>query len=75
MKVVKVSKNLLNPVRLPGMGRSIEVFGLSESEVLEIRSSFTRRELVVEFEEQPGQQLPVVQLWANPHGSDVTLFV
>ncbi len=75
MKVFKVSQNLLNPIRLPGMGRSIEVFGLSEAEVVEIRSAFAQRELFVEFEEEPGQQLPVVQLWANPHGSDVTLFV
>lgn len=75
MKVVKVSKNLLNPIRLPGMGRSIEVFGLSDVEVAEIRSAFAHQELVVEFEEDPGQQVPVVQLWANPHGSDVTLFV
>ena len=75
MKVFTISKNLLNPISLPGMGRSIEVNGLSEREILEIRAAFSQRELSVEFSEEPGIQVPVTQLWANPHALQITLFI
>lgn len=75
MKVVTVSKNLFNPIPLPGMGRSVEVAGLDEMELREVRAAFAQHELYLEFTEEPGTQLPVVQLWANPHAPQVTLFV
>ncbi len=76
MHIITVSKRLFNPVRLPGMGRSIEINGLSDSEVVQIRQAFIQQHLAVEFEEEPGTQYPVIQLWANPHGGgQVTVFV
>ncbi len=76
MHIVTVSKRLFNPVRLPGMGRSIEINDLSDSEVIQIRHAFTQQNLAVEFEEEPGTQYPVIQLWANPHGGgQVTVFI
>jgi len=75
MKVITVSKSLLNPISLPGMGRSIEISGLSESDILDIRNAFSQKALCVEFTEEPGTKLPVVQLWANPHSPQITLFV
>lgn len=75
MKVVSVPKILLSPIALPGMGRSIDVAGLSAVEVLQIRSALAQGELFVEFEEEPGQQIPVINVWANPHQAQVTLFI
>jgi len=73
--VLTVPKSSYNPISLPGMGRSIEVSGLCAQEVLDIRNAFSRKELCVEFVEEPGTELPVVQLWANPHALEVTLFI
>lgn len=75
MKVVRASKSLFNPIALPGMGRSVEVTDLSAQELLEVRTAFAKRELFLEFTEEPGVQMPVKQIWANPHGLQVTLFV
>lgn len=75
MKVVTVSKRFFNPITLPGMGRSIDLADLTALEAQEIRVAFSRRELYVEFAEEPGTEIPVIQLWANPHSPQVTLFV
>jgi len=75
MKIVTISKNIFNPISLPGMGRSIELAGLPAAEMLEIRSAFSQRELYVEFTEEPENRLLVVQLWSNPHAPQITLFV
>ncbi|MDQ0191084.1 hypothetical protein JI721_14485 [Alicyclobacillus cycloheptanicus] len=75
MKVVTVSKSLFNPIPLPGMGRSIEVNGVTERDIAEIRDAFSQSELFVEFAEKPGDKLHVKQLWANPHSPQITLFV
>ena len=75
MKIVTISKNLFNPISLPGMGRSIELTGLPAAEMLEISNSFSQRELYVEFTEEPGDRLLVIQLWSNPHAPQITLFV
>ena len=75
MKVVSASNALLSPISLPGMGRSIDVSGLTDQDVTDIRIAFSTGELFVEFTEEPGRQIPVVQLWANPHSPQVTLFI
>jgi hypothetical protein len=73
--IVSVSKSLLNPISLPGMGRSMELSGLSEQEMLDIKSAFSRQELYIEFVEETGTEIPVTQLWANPHANQLTLFI
>ncbi len=75
MKVVTISKNLFNPISLPGMGRSMEVNDLSATDIMEIRTAFSKGELYVDFFKDPGTKLKVIQLWANPHAPQVTLFV
>lgn len=57
------------------MGRSIEVPDLSESDAVQARKAFAEGQLFVEFEEEPGTELKVIQMWANPHSSQLTLFV
>ncbi len=73
--VITIAKKLLNPISLPGMGKSIELNGLTQEEVLHIHSAFSKKELFVEFTEEQGHEIPVTNLWANPHALQVTLFV
>jgi hypothetical protein len=75
LKIITVSKMLLNPITLPGMGKSIELGGLSVSEAAEIKQAFAANELFVEFQEEPGRTVQVVSLWPNPHSSQITVFV
>lgn len=76
MKLVTVPKILLNPISLPGMGKSIEVNQLSPEESLEVRAAYSARELYVQFEEESGVTHPVINLWPDPHDSTrVTLFI
>ena len=75
LKIITISKNAFNPISLPGMGRSIEVTELSDTEIMDIRSAYLQNELYIEFTEEPGTQLPVLQLWTNPHSPQITLFV
>lgn len=76
MKVLTVPKILLNPISLPGMGKSIEVNNLSQEESFEVRGAYSSRELYVEFEEEPGTTHPVINLWPDPHDQTrVTLFI
>lgn len=75
MKTVVVSKMLLSPISLPGMGRSIDLAELAEMELMEIRSAFAKGELFVEFREEAGSSHPIINLWMNPHSSQVTLFI
>lgn len=75
MKTVIVSRSLLNPIGLPGMGKSIEVYDLPMTEVLEIRKAYAGRELQVTFEGETGVH-PVKNLWPDPHDSSrITLFI
>lgn len=75
MKVITVSKELLNPITLPGMGKSIELPPFDAAEIQEVRTAFGRHKLFVEFTEEPGEQIPVRQIWANPHSPQITLFI
>lgn len=75
MKIISVSKTLLNPITLPGMGKSIELAQLSAVEAAEIKQAFTANELFVEFSEEPGQTVQVISLWPNPHSTQLTVFV
>lgn len=75
MKVLLLPRVLLNPVSLPGMGKSIELPEMSETENQEIRRAFAQGELYVEFDEEPGVTHKVSNLWANPHSSQATLFI
>jgi hypothetical protein len=75
MKTVTVSKSLLNPIGLPGMGKSIELYDLPEAEVLEIRKAYAGRQLQVEFTEEEGVH-SVKNLWPDPHDvTRLTLFI
>lgn len=75
MKVIEVSKNLFNPIPLPGMGRSVELSDVQPAEIADIRAEFARGELYIAFKDEPEDQLRVVQLWGNPHAPQITLFV
>ncbi|MCL6453971.1 MAG: hypothetical protein K6T78_10220 [Alicyclobacillus sp.] len=75
MKVVTVPRDWLNPIPLPGMGRSIELPETPQAELSEIRIAFSRGELFVSFEGTAEAPLRVKQMWANPHSPQVTLFV
>ena len=75
MKVITVSKELLNPLSLPGMGRSLELNNISEGENMEIRNAYANKELVVRFEGEEATHL-VIQLWPDPHYiSRLTIFI
>jgi hypothetical protein len=76
LKTLTLSRNLLNPMTLPGMGRSIEVSGLSSPENLEIRSEWQKGELYIEFDDEPGNGHRAINLWPDPHDiSRLTLFI
>jgi len=76
VKVVTVPKMWLNPISLPGMGRSIEVNNLTQAESHEVRGAFAVADLHIEFEEEPGATHLVLNLWPDPHDSArATLFI
>ena len=75
MKVLLLPRVLLNPISLPGMGKSIDLPEMSGIENQEIRSAFAQGELYVEFDDEPGVTHKVFNLWANPHSSQATLFI
>ena len=76
MRTLLVSKKLLNPVFLPGMGRSLEIINLTGGENLEIRGAFSQQNLQVEFEEERGIFHTVINLWSDPHTmAKLTLFI
>lgn len=75
MEILKVSKRLFSPISLPGMGRSVEIDNVSREEAMQIQALFARQDLAVEFIEEPEIHYPVVQLWVNPHGGQVTVFI
>ena len=75
MKKLILPRGLLNPISLPGMGKSIDLGEMSGSENQEIRSAFAQGNLYVEFDDEPGVTHKVVNLWANPHSSQATLFI
>lgn len=76
MKVITVPKSLLNPISLPGMGRSIEVNNLPQQEAFEVRGAYSAQQLYVQFEEGPNDTYPVINLWPDPHDpTRITLFI
>lgn len=76
MKTLSVSKNLLNPIVLPGMGKSVELNHLTNEENQDIRQAFAENNLQIEFLEEPGQYHAVINLWADPHSmARMTLFI
>ncbi|QQE77182.1 hypothetical protein [Alicyclobacillus sp. SO9] len=75
MKTLTISNQYLNPVCLPGMGRSIELSGLDESELIDIRHAYTSGQLYIQFTEEPDEPHRVINLWANPHSPQITLFI
>lgn len=75
MTVIPVSKRFFVGIALPGMGRSIDLINQPASEIQRIRQAFQAHDLAIEFEEEPGTTYPVVQIWINPHGDQVTLFI
>lgn len=75
MTVIPVSKRFFVSIALPGMGRSIDLINQPPSEVQRIRHAFQAHDLAIEFQEEPGITHPVVQIWVNPHGDQVTLFI
>jgi hypothetical protein len=75
LKIVTASRLMLNPVALPGMGKSIELFNLLESEAMEIRMAYGREELLLQFEGE-SEVFPVQNLWPDPHDlTRLTLFI
>lgn len=75
MPTITVSKRFYTEVALPGMGRSIDLIGQSATDVASLRQAFQARDLYVQFVEEPETSYPVIQLWASPHGDQVTLFI
>ncbi|KPV42624.1 hypothetical protein [Alicyclobacillus ferrooxydans] len=75
MKVFVLSRVLLNPIALPGMGKSIDLPEMAPQENQEMRMAFSQGELYVEFDDEPGVTHKVINLWANPHSSQATLFI
>jgi len=74
--VVTVPKIWLNPISLPGMGRSIEVNNLSQAEAQQVRGAFAAADLEIEFAEEPGVTHRVLNIWPDPHDSArITLFI
>ncbi len=75
LKIVTVSKDLVSPMALPGMGRSVDIAGLDPKEVIELRAAFSKGQLYIEYSEEPGDLKKVINLWANPHAPQMTLFI
>ncbi len=75
MAVLQVSKRFFVGIALPGMGRSIDLINQPPEEIRRIHESYAAGDLSVEFVEEPGQTYPVVKIWVNPHGDQVTLFI
>lgn len=76
MKVLKVPKFLLNPISLPGMGRSIEMNSLPPEDAFAVRNAYGVNELFVEFDEEPSEAHQVINLWPDPHDATrLTLFI
>lgn len=76
MKVLRLPQKLLNPINLPGMGRSLEINGLEADSRNRIQEAFSKRELFIDWEEKPGTRDQVVNLWPDPHDpSRITLFI
>jgi hypothetical protein len=76
MHTIVISKKRLNTLVLPGMGRSIELNGISDKENFEIRQVFPEGTLQVEFEEEPGVYHQVINIWPDPHSVTLlTLFI
>jgi len=76
MKVISVPQMSLNPISLPGMGRSIELSDVSDQEIFEIRSAFAEKQLFVTFTETAADPVLVINVWPNPHGGgQITLFI
>jgi hypothetical protein len=75
MKTLTISKQYLNPISLPGMGRSLELSGLAEEELVDIRSAYASGTLYIEFTEEPDERYKVINVWANPHSPQITLFI
>lgn len=73
--MIPVSKRFFVGITLPGMGRSIDLINQSADDVAIIRRAYHAQDLAVEFIEEPGTIYPVIQLWINPHGDQVTLFI
>ncbi len=76
MKTLTVSRDLLNPLVLPGVGRGIEISGLTVPENLKIRSAWQKGELMIEFDDEPGVPHKAINLWPDPHESSrITVFI
>lgn len=75
MEVIRVSKRTFMPISLPGMGRSVEISDISWEEIMRIQERYAQHDLAIEFIEEPGVTYPVIKLWVNPHGAQITLFV
>lgn len=74
--IVKASKKNLNGLPLPGMGRSVELMGLTQEEHARIRTAFAASDLMLQWIEEGDQApLPIRQVWSDPHDvSRMTLF-
>ncbi len=76
MKTLTLPHHMLNPMTLPGMGKSIEVSGLTGPENMEILSEWRKGELMIEFDDEPGVSHKAINLWPDPHDvSRLTLFI
>ena len=76
MHTIVLSKKLLNSISLPGMGRSMELNGITHKENFDIRKAFSEGILQVEFEEEPEVYHRVINLWPDPHSMErFTLFI
>ncbi len=76
MKTLTLPRHVLNPMVLPGMGKSIELSGLTSPENIEIRNEWQKGELLIEFDDEPGVTHRVIHLWPDPHDmSRMTLFI
>lgn len=73
--VVSASKRFFVGIALPGMGRSIDLVNQTPEALRAMQEAFQRQDLAVEFVEEPGTSYPVIKLWVNPHGDQVTLFI
>lgn len=72
---MSIDRRRLNPVPLPGMGRSIELFGISEAEAAEIRAAFASKSLAVRFDGEE-EEHRVANIWPDPHDpSRMTVFI
>ncbi|SDX03598.1 hypothetical protein SAMN05444487_10948 [Marininema mesophilum] len=76
MKIITLPRKSLNPMALPGMGRSIEIYDISEEYSHQIRHAFSRKELFVQFEDGKETTYPVINMWPDPHDATrITLFI